>query len=111
MVNMAALPDYKGYMRDGGIWIHENIAMDVPLITNDRIIDYYAQRPDGEKPDSIEKIEKALNASHALYFVALKVDDEEKSQFMGLMNKPPIVEFRSNRASESLASRYNRQLV
>jgi hypothetical protein len=102
LVNMAALPDYKGYMRDGGIWIHENIAKDVPLITNDRIIDYYAQRPDGEKPDSIEKIEKALNASYPPYFVALKVDDEEKSQFMGLMNRPPIAEFRSNRASESL---------
>jgi hypothetical protein len=102
LVSLLALPDYKGYIREGGTWIHENVPRDVHLITNDYIIDYYARRPHGEKIDSMEKIKKALGNSQLPYFVALKADDEEKPSFMDLFLKPPVVVFRSNRADESL---------
>jgi hypothetical protein len=102
LISLSALPDYKGYIREGGIWIDENLPTDVPLISNDSIIEYYARRPYGEKLDSMEKIKKALRKSQPPYFVALKVDDDEKSSFMKLFKKPPVMVFRSNRADESL---------
>jgi hypothetical protein len=102
LVSLLALPDYKGYIREGGTWIHENLPTDMHLITNDYIIDYYARRPHGEKIDSMEKVKKALGNSQPPYFVALKADDEEKSSFMDLFQKPPVAVFRSYRADESL---------
>jgi hypothetical protein len=102
LVSLIARPDYKGYIREGGVWIHDNLPMEVPLISNDYIIDYYAGRPHGEKLDSMEKIEKALGNSQPPYFVALKSDDDEKAYFQGLFKNPPIAVFRSNRADESL---------
>jgi hypothetical protein len=102
LVSIGARPDYKGYIREGGVWIHESLEQGVPLITNDSIIDYYARRPPGEKLDSFEKIEKALRNTMPPYFVALKVDDDEQTEILRLLDEPPIAEFRSNRAAESL---------
>jgi hypothetical protein len=102
LVSLSARPDYKGYIREGGVWIQENLPMDVPLISNDYIIDYYAGRPHGEKLDSMEKIEKALGDSQPPFFAALKSDDDERAFFQGLFKTPPVAVFRSNRADESL---------
>jgi hypothetical protein len=102
LVSLAALPDYKGYIRDGGVWIHENLPKGVPLISNDYIIDYYAKRPHGEKIDSMEKVKEALRNTQPPFIVALKTDDDEESSYAALFQKPPIAVFRSNRADESL---------
>jgi hypothetical protein len=100
--SIAALPDYKGYMRQGGGWIQENLSPDVPLISNDSIIEYYARRPHGEKLDTFEKVEKAMLKTPKPYYVSLKVDDDEMTEVLALMGQQPIAEFRSNRADESL---------
>jgi hypothetical protein len=102
LVSMAALPDYKGYMREGGGWIQENLPRDVALISNDSIIEYYARRSPGEKLDTFEKIEKAMQKTAKPFYVSLKVDDDEMTEVLTLMGQQPIAEFRSNRADESL---------
>jgi len=102
LANLGSLPDYKEYQRQGGYWIKNNIPTNIPVITNDFVIDYYAQRPSKEKLDSKDKIIHALNFTTPPYYAAIKVNDKDRNFLIENIKAQPLKEFHSNRASESL---------
>lgn len=102
LANLALRPDYKGYLREGGNWLHDNVSEAIPLITNDSIIEYYAQRQHAEKLDSLEKIASAVSRSQPPYVVALKTNDKDREEVFSLMRREPMIEFHSSHARETL---------
>lgn len=99
---IGARPDYKAYIRDGGLWIRNELPADATVITNDYIIDYYAGRPHGPKLDSLAKVRDQLQATAPPYYVALRLDDEQLDEARTLFPDQPVRAFRSSRAAESL---------
>ncbi len=102
LANLALRPDYKGYLREGGHWLRQNAPASAELISNDFIIDYYAQRPRGEKLDNLEKVAKALKSTSPPFFVALKTNDKDRQEVLALMSREPLVEFHSGSAKEGM---------
>jgi hypothetical protein len=99
---IGARPDYKAYIRDGGLWIKREVPADVRVISNDYIIDYYAGRPHGTTLDNLDKVRAELLAASPPYYVALRLDDDEVDAARALLGTEPVRTFRSARARESL---------
>lgn len=102
LANLSFHEDYKSYLREGGRWLAHNIDPQTKVVTNDFIIDYYAQRPHGEKIDSLAKLEKALHKGKPPFYVALKTNDKDREKVMALLGRKPMKEFHSGHAKEAM---------
>jgi hypothetical protein len=102
LANFTFHQDYKSYLRDGGRWIAQNLPPTSVLITNDFIIDYYAQRQHGEKIDSMPKLKNALTTTQPPFYVALKTKDRDRIDFLQLLGREPVIEFHSGHAKEGM---------
>jgi hypothetical protein len=102
LVNLSFHQDYKSYLREGGHWIAQNIDPNDQVITNDFIIDYYAQRPHGEKIDSLAKVAKAIGRAKPPFYVALKTKHKQREEVLALLGREPVNEFESGYAKEAL---------
>jgi hypothetical protein len=102
LANLSFHEDYKSYLREGGQWLAQNVNPGTPLITNDFIIDYYAQRPHGEKIDSLAKVERALKSAKPPFYIALKTNDKDRIEVLTLLGQAPVKEFHSSHAKEAM---------
>lgn len=111
LANLSFHQDYKSYLRDGGIWLSQNLPPNSVLITNDFIIDYYAQRRHGEKIDSLDKVSKALQTTRPPFYTALKTKDKDRVAVLSLLGREPVIEFHSEYAREGLLIFYSDGVV
>jgi len=102
LVNIGARPDYKAYIRDAGQWIKHSVPADTLVITNDFIIDYYAERPHGPKLDRLDKVRDHLAVTSPPYYVVLRLKDRDIDEARTLFTTNPTKEFRSSRAEEGI---------
>ncbi|CAH1746848.1 conserved membrane protein of unknown function [Thauera humireducens] len=102
LVNIGARPDYKAYIRDAGQWIKHSVPADTLVITNDFIIDYYAERPHGPKLDRLDKVRDHLAATSPPYYVVLRLKDHDMDEARALFATGPAKEFRSSRSPEGI---------
>ena len=72
------------------------------VITNDFIIDYYAERPHGPKLDRLDKVRDHLAATSPPYYVVLRLKDHDMDEARALFATGPAKEFRSSRAPEGI---------
>lgn len=106
-INIAALPDYKAYLRSAGQWINSSVPSTATVLTNDLIIDYYAGREPGKKLDTVDKLKQEMASTPPPYYVALKLKEDERSRAeLRLFPTPPVKEFHSSRARERVAVFY-----
>lgn len=102
--NIIALPDYKGYIREAGHWMRDNVPTETPILSNDSTIEYYAARTPGPKLDYPDKLERAMLAATPPYYVALKLKGgEREAAMLQLVGTPPVKEFHSRRKNERVA--------
>lgn len=100
LVNVSARPDAKEYLRDAGSWLHGNVEGSTTIVANDERLLYYARREPGPKLDTFDKVRDALQAARPPYYAALRFNDSASSSIHALFRSPPVVVFRSRRASE-----------
>ena len=99
---IAVQPDYKAYIRDAGQWLGRNAPGDLPVLTNDTVINYYAGRPLGAQFSDLEQLRARLAQTTPPYYVALRIDDHETHAARALFAEAPVIEYRSARARETL---------
>lgn len=95
-------PDYKAYIREAGQWLAAQAPPDVPVLTNDRIIDYYADRPLGPEFETIDDVRAYLEKATPPFYIALRVDDHLTDQAHALFAEPPVKALHSARVRETL---------
>ncbi|ATE62296.1 hypothetical protein [Thauera sinica] len=102
-------PDYKIYIRDAGQWLGRNVPADVPIATNDTVINYYAGRPLGAQFSNLDQLRAHLAHAMPPYYVALRLDDHEAGAARALFSGAPVMEYHSPQARETLLIFYLQQ--
>jgi hypothetical protein len=106
-INLTALPDYKGYVREAGLWLRDAVPASTRILSNDSIIEYYAGREPGAKLDTAEKLAHEMVITPPPYYVALKLKGGSKEEALAhLLARPQVREFHSDRADERVAVFY-----
>jgi len=101
--NVAALPDYKHYIRDSGHWVAGHIPPASTVLSNEPIMAYYAAREPGERLDNMDKLKAALVSTPAPFYVAVKIKHNEAGRAMrALFTHAPLATFESRRAHEAM---------
>ncbi len=102
LITISALPDYKAYIAEAGVWLQDNTPPGSTLITNDSLINYYSHRPLGPRLDSLVKVAEKMHGTPTPYYLALRLKDKQINEARRLVQREPVAVFHSSRAKEGL---------